>query len=969
VPGVRVTVDPNLAGGSHPGAARIELLDGLGRVWRRDTCAVIPSPRSANTCPAVSLLARSEYEHDGLDRVVKTTHGANDSAHAIVETAYDGLGNRTRYASSNLGTWTYSYDDAGYMIAAVDPRGARVTNHYDKLGRLHRQIAADVRASYRYHRRGVGTGLVRRISSKTAQARVRKAFSYDQRGRTTQELWKVRAGGETHEHAIAYAYDSADRRTSVTYPSALEGTIDTLRTEYTPYGLPFALHLESEAGTTELVRATSYDIYGNTTRIDYGNDLSDRYQYGDALHRLRCVRTAHYLASGDACTGQSSDLRRRWVATRDRAGNPLGIIDFRYAGTALDRSVSYSYDALGRVVSASQGADHAESFTYDGIGNLTFDTNSGPFTYTPTAPNVASSAGNVALSHDAAGNRTGKGPWSYAYDTLGRLTEVRRSGTLVTAHHYDEGRSRIASEAPLDGTATFYFGGLFDVHRDRIVRYYYLGGRLVATDVIPITHRRRPEASHTGLALLLFATPLGLVARSPRRVTALLTAAAVLTSSVLSPASAGSHAVRYLHHNELGSPELITDETGTPVEHIQYASYGRIRAIFDGSARPQMDRVTDIGFNGHRDDRETGLVYFGARFYDPMLGLFLTPDPQAQYASPYLHGGGNPIYATDPDGEALFGFLVALLEPLLASAIASSFVSAVAAAASGGDIAGAAIEGLVAGGAGAAIGTTLGAANIGYQLAAGGAQYIEVGEALAATVEVARRSAFTAAVAHAASTTTKALGGSSDWATVASLGTALAGSYAYDGYVIKDSGGTFPAGHSQRAVARDGIRQINTRIGHTNVTEEASVGTGWSHQATSLMRSNVAQDGTGGFLSRLRTALNNQEHFGRLSSTMPKITGAVDSAIDGSASELLGVSLDLANGPLDAYTRAVGSATHYVQDHLTVGHMVPGTSLFSGPIGAPIRFVIHQVFGGEVAFRDAQIRATRSLLTRYGPAL
>jgi hypothetical protein len=64
----------------------------------------------------------------------------------------------------------------------------------------------------------------------------------------------------------------------------------------------------------------------------------------------------------------------------------------------------------------------------------------------------------------------------------------------------------------------------------------------------------------------------------------------------------------------------------------------------------------------------------------------------------------------------------------------------------------------------------------------------------------------------------------------------------------------------------------------------------------------------------------------------------------------------------------MGTASHLVQDHLTLGHMVPGTHLFAGAVGAPLRFVVHQVFGGEIALRRAQINATRYLLTRY-PAL
>ena len=109
--------------------------------------------------------------------------------------------------------------------------------------------------------------------------------------------------------------------------------------------------------------------------------------------------------------------------------------------------------------------------------------------------------------------------------------------------------------------------------------------------------------------------------------------------------------------------------------------------------------------------------------------------------------------------------------------------------------------------------------------------------------------------------------------------------------------------------------------------------------------------------------LNNQAHFGRLPATLDKIRAELDGLTTGSASKLLGIS---PTGASTGFVHALGAASHYVQDHLTLGHMVPGTSLFAGPVGAPVRFVIHQVFGGEVAFRSAQVRATRSLLASYG---
>jgi RHS repeat-associated protein len=663
-------------------------------------------------------------------------------------------------------------------------------------------------------------------------------------------------------------------------------------------------------------------------------------------------------------------------------------VDSRHAGTPYDRSAELTYDALGRLLESRAPGGEVERFAYDAAGNLTQIGALGTLTYGSNAPHLALAVSGTAFSHDAAGNRTKKGSWTYAYDALGRLSEVSDGGTLVSRNHYDEGRSRIARYDAESDAVTFYFGGLIELGEQSTTRLFHFMDHVIAADVIDpnatassgIPPLARTIAGVVPLGSIFYlGVVLALIALAAsqfsRAATSVVTVIAFATAVTLAPAlesratsargDARSTALPlvFFHIDERVSPELVTDASGGLLERRSYSSYGRLTGTFDAGGEPIGDEATAIAFNGHTADRDAGLVYFGSRYYDPELGLFLTPDPQAQYASPYLYGGGNPVYGVDPDGEVIFAFLAAILQPVVASAVATSFVSAIAAAAQGGDVAGALVDGFVAGAAGAALGTALAGANVAFQYVAGGADFIEFGEALGAVAEAARRAAFTNVVSQTAATTTRAVGVDSDWATVVDFGVKLLGSYVYDNFVIQDSGAGLGGAATQRAVAKNGVQQVNTTTGHTTVTEEAALGTGWENQSSVLARANVAQDGAGGLLARSGSALNNQAHFGRLPATVGKIRAELDGLVGGNASKLLGMGPGAASS---GFGRALGAASHYVQDHLTLGHMVPGTALFVGPVGAPVRFVIHQVFGGEIAFRNAQVRATRALLSRYG---
>src|SRR5574344_1149408 len=48
-------------------------------------------------------------------------------------------------------------------------------------------------------------------------------------------------------------------------------------------------------------------------------------------------------------------------------------------------------------------------------------------------------------------------------------------------------------------------------------------------------------------------------------------------------------------------------------------------------------------------DGEHGKYYFGARYFDPFFGMWMSPDPAGQYANPYTYGG-DPVNYVDPTG-------------------------------------------------------------------------------------------------------------------------------------------------------------------------------------------------------------------------------------------------------------------------------------------------------------------------------
>ena len=102
----------------------------------------------------------------------------------------------------------------------------------------------------------------------------------------------------------------------------------------------------------------------------------------------------------------------------------------------------------------------------------------------------------------------------------------------------------------------------------------------------------------------------------------------------------------YYHADGLGSIIALTDTSGKVVQSYEYDSFGNLK--------DQKNRVKQpYTYTGREWDRETGLYYYRARYYDPMEGRFISKDPIGFDGGInfYNYAQSNPINYTDPSGE------------------------------------------------------------------------------------------------------------------------------------------------------------------------------------------------------------------------------------------------------------------------------------------------------------------------------
>ena len=461
--------------------------------------------------------------------------------HTYSYDAYQYLASETH---PETGTITYGHDAVGNVTSRTDSRGT-VTYGYDEIARLTDIAYPDSTpgVSYSYDNADNVVNATTRVGL-TAVTSTDYTYYPDNKPASKAYIYNL---DTKYAYTQSYTYDNLRNLATITYPS---GRVLT----YTYYsGAPMRLQQITDSVTSQnIVSGIGYQPSGQPAQYAYGNGTATTLFY-DGYQRM----------------------------TRTFVG---GAMDINYGYTACDnitsilysnRRITLAYDGINRLCQAS-GPWGMLTYGYDYFDNRTSDTRStGQTTYVyDTANRLASSSEqlstggviNVAYTHDAAGNMTSNGGYTFGYDLANRITTL--NGTQ--AYWYDDKGNRIKKTTTSTGTTYYHYGPAGEVLEEcdatgaPIYDYIYLAGKVIAKYVW----------------------------------------------------STGS--LTYFHHDVLGNTMAQTNGTGTVGMQADYEPYGTVYT----SGSPPEKRL----FTGKELD-ETGLDYFGARYYDPTIGRFISVDP------------------------------------------------------------------------------------------------------------------------------------------------------------------------------------------------------------------------------------------------------------------------------------------------------------------------------------------------------
>jgi RHS repeat-associated protein len=654
-------------GPDRSGATQLEstVTDAKGNVRRTytDIRQLTTAVRTANPAAGQPVVWTS-YGYDPLNQLTSVT----DDHDNVTSTTYDNFGRETVVDSPDSGRTETDYDLAdnpirkvtanltrsqrtqqGVTTAADQTRAIRYVYDFNRLTEIHYPVFERNDVTYTYGRPGAPNNGAGRIV-RQADAAGTLDREYGPLGEVTKETRAIPGLlNQVLRYTTSYRFDTWNRVRQMTYPDG-----EVLSYHYDSGGLVDGATGVKGDYTYPYLTSLQYDKFDQRALQVTGNGVTTRYSYNADNRRLATLQATQSDGQQFQNVNYGYDSLGNVTSVANNVPNsgPLTI-----GGPSTQ---TFGYDDQNRLTSA-QGDFHPDqhdtnhydlTMAYDSIDNVTAKTqhnevDTGPlrlvqapttyrydYSYNGPGPHAASDIGPLDMRYDADGNLINQIDHQIVplrrqmvWDEENRLACVRDAGaldptipqapsscgTLVNPigprFVYDDKGNRIVKDGG-PGDLTIYPNQGFTQHNLTAVKYIFVGDtRLVSKQVEP---SRVFEGNQF-----------------------------------------------YYHPDQLGSTSYGTNVNGRVVEHQEFFPSGETWAD-EGGSDPAFQ------FTGKELDQETGLYYYGARYYNPKTANWQSADPavhdyltgtgnQGVYnpanLATYSYAYDNPVKLTDPDGR------------------------------------------------------------------------------------------------------------------------------------------------------------------------------------------------------------------------------------------------------------------------------------------------------------------------------
>jgi len=661
--------------------------DARGKVKRAytDVRQLTTAVREANPAGGQPTIWTS-YDYDPLGQLTKVT----DDHGNLTTAAYDNLGRRTVVTTPDAGRTETVYDRADNVIRKVTANlaGAAQAVEYDHdftrvtAVRYPTFPANDV--TYTYGAPGAAANGAGRVV-KVDDAAGLVSRKYGQLGEITDET-RIIHGVFNRDTAYTtqYKYDSFNRVLSMTYPDG-----EVLSYRYNSGGLVDKATGVKSGRTYPYLKRLDYDKFEQRLLLEPGNGTKTTYTYGAEDRRLATLKSV--LPHGETFQNQGYDYDE--VGNITATANDVGFADHRNDSTDVGgpSTQTFGYDDLNRLTSSAgqfkPERDKTDSYqltmAYDSVNNVATKNQQHAIADVHTATQAlaapAPPTGNYAFPYAYAGTQphapSTVGPLSMRYDANGNLisrTDATPGGKRRQFVWDEENRLACTDEgsastpdiaqtpAGCDRIGRDGVGFVYDDQGERVVKDAGDSNKVTVYPSRTFSQRGGAAFKHIFIG------------------------SARLVSKQVEPERSEENNQFYFHPDHLGSTGYGTDEDGRLVDHQQYFPSGE--TWVDES----RDEPTPFQFTGKELDPETGLYYYGARYYDPVTSIWQSTDPAlgsnldtgggtsvynpASLAA-YTYGFNSPVRYTDPDGR---DGEEALALPAVALALACNAACAIA---------------------------------------------------------------------------------------------------------------------------------------------------------------------------------------------------------------------------------------------------------------------------------------------------